>query len=67
MKVDITKPEQMFSVLNSGLNVYVMNQFQEYEEKQTVLIEEVKKLREANTELKQQLAEAANVTDVEQT
>jgi len=55
MKVDITQPEQMFSSLISGLDVFVMNQFQEYEMKLQVLVEEVKKLRAENEELKNKI------------
>ena len=55
MKVDITQPEQMFSSLISGLDVFVMNQFQEYEMKLQVLVEEVKKVRAENEELKNKI------------
>lgn len=54
MKVDITEPERIFSSLAIGLNTYVSNALAEYEQKQTVLIEEIKKLREENSKLKKE-------------
>lgn len=57
MKYDITPAEQTFSALQAGITLHVLGQFQEYETKLTVLIEEIKKLREENIKLQKETKE----------
>ena len=52
MKYDATKAETTFSTLQAGITLAVLSQFQEYDNQIKVLVEEIKKLREENEELK---------------
>jgi FtsZ-binding cell division protein ZapB len=55
MKVDISEAESNFANLVSGLSCYVMNQLQEARDTRELLIAEITKLREENSQLKKQL------------
>lgn len=55
MKIDTTEPERLFSILNTGLSTFVFNTLQEYESKLTILVEEIKKLREENEKHKKSI------------
>lgn len=55
MKVNISKPEETFASLNTGMSTFVFNIFQEYEAKIELLVEEIKKLREENSKLTKEL------------
>lgn len=55
MKVDISEAESNFANLVSGLSCYVMNQLQEARDTRELLISEITKLREENSQLKKEL------------
>jgi len=64
MKFDAIDAEKVFATLQAGLTLHVMGQFNEYEQKLSVLIEEVKKLREENEKLHTEL-DKGEVPEVE--
>jgi FtsZ-binding cell division protein ZapB len=55
MKIDISEAESNFANLVSGLSCYVMNQLQEARDTRELLIAEITKLREENSQLKKEL------------
>lgn len=57
MRIDVTNQESLFASQMAGINVFVMNTFQNYETKINALIEEVEKLRESNRSLEKKLKE----------
>jgi len=52
MEINTTKQESLFNSLSVGLSTFVSNTFAQYEEQMKILIEEIKKLRKENEELK---------------
>jgi len=55
MDINVTKPESMFNSLSVALTTFVSNTFAQYEQEKQVLIEEVKKLRKENEDLKKEV------------
>jgi len=46
MKFEVTAQEQNFAAIMSGLTSFVMNTFEEYEQKLRILADEIKKLQD---------------------
>ena len=55
MKISTTDPESIFLNLSGGLNTFVMNTLEQYEQDKKTLIEALKQEKEKNAKLTKEL------------